>query len=487
MNNDEELKKSLNDIIASKEFPFDEAAWASASAYIDNARKSKRRGLLFFILPAAILIIGGITFYVLQAQGKPNNTATLKVVESVNAPNPPSETAHNSPVTNSTIEQTAKANQPENTKFNNTPESIAPPLSANTKEQSPEGTNAVITKPADSVKPNSTTNQKNVTSTTKKQTSTKPKAEISVNNSITPVVMSPNNNPGNETNNSIIPLPNGQSATNSNDTTTNVPEPEQTNSGANEGVTTQTSAPLAPLPTESIAAVAAQPTNAVVNKPDTALNNSSPTPSVQPKWFVFAEGGLSYSFGYKNPGLRDGNGFNPVAGLFISNALTNKISVGLGAQYNQVSQMEYSTKVSKVTSYHYTEESDVTEITPQKLYYMVFPIKISYELNKNNCIGLGYNLGYLINASSKVETYHTGIKNTTDYKATRSLGYTQGLNTLDKQLTVFYCRRLAQKLWFNGELYYGLSDVKDNNFFKSDVKEKNSGIKLTLMYNFFSK
>ncbi|MCC6371798.1 MAG: hypothetical protein IT236_12385 [Bacteroidia bacterium] len=495
MNKEEEIKQSLNDILSSKEFPFDEAAWNSASAYIDNARKQKRRRAFFILFPALLFIAGGFAFYFYSG----NTNTTPSLVSQTN-------TSEQAPAP-----AISQDNNPSEVTANKAPEIANPPAPAN-NPPAKEDKQPQPTKPTDV--PNIVGTNEPAIKQQQSQTVKTPNNTVPVKTIIQKVlpqvvqatapIIKEKTNPS-----SVLPVKSGNGkekqtspATNVAETSgTSVPEntfatsntasvnPVATNSTEVAQVPAVQSPPPLPLPAEEVVTLTAVPASTVAPaKPDSANAQAINTPTLSnPRWWFFAEGGLSYAFGWKNPGIRDGNGFNPVVGVHISHALTNKLTVGLGAQYNQVSQMEYSTKVSKVISYKYTEESDVTVITPQKMYYAVLPLKLSYTINKDNLVGIGYNLAYLINVNSKVETYHVGINNTTDYKVTRSLGYTEGIKTLDKQLAIFYRRHMAEKFWINTELYLGLDDVKDNAFFKSNVKERNSGIKVTLMYNFFSK
>ena len=47
--NEEEFRKSLNDILNSKEFSFDEANWKGAEALINDKRRKKRLALYFIL------------------------------------------------------------------------------------------------------------------------------------------------------------------------------------------------------------------------------------------------------------------------------------------------------------------------------------------------------------------------------------------------------------------------------------------------------
>jgi hypothetical protein len=57
----------------------------------------------------------------------------------------------------------------------------------------------------------------------------------------------------------------------------------------------------------------------------------------------------------------------------------------------------------------------------------------------------------------------------------------------DSQIDLGYRRQISKDLWLNADIYVGLTDIKNNTFFGSQVFERNSGIKISLMYQLFKK
>ncbi|MEO6302248.1 MAG: hypothetical protein ABIP51_03640, partial [Bacteroidia bacterium] len=206
-----------------------------------------------------------------------------------------------------------------------------------------------------------------------------------------------------------------------------------------------------------------------------------------PVHFISFEAGTNYLFGWNNPGKKDANGFNPVIGLNYSNIITKGVAFSFGIHYTMVRNLSYSSHDIKTTRYNFGEESDVMVFTPTTLHYFVVPIRLSYAPDEKNVFGLACNVGYLFNVNSNVELYSQRANQKGNATVLKTSGYTQGFKTFDTQLSVFYRRNLYKDLWLHTEFMYGLTDVKDNTFFNSNVKEKNVGIKVTLIYNLFKK
>jgi len=61
-------------------------------------------------------------------------------------------------------------------------------------------------------------------------------------------------------------------------------------------------------------------------------------------------------------------------------------------------------------------------------------------------------------------------------------GYMQGFHWIDAQLAASYTYKLNSEWALHSELYYGWIDIKEDAFFNRIQMERNSGIKLSLLY-----
>jgi hypothetical protein len=213
------------------------------------------------------------------------------------------------------------------------------------------------------------------------------------------------------------------------------------------------------------------------------------TPVIVPEAtsFLFFDLGGTYQLGYADGGNREANDFNPSFGLSLMNTVRRQWDFKLGIQYQSVRSLSFSKHVSKVTRYGLGEDNQVTVITPSTLHYVYMPVGISYRLSDKNVFSAQYRLGYLLNVSSKVETYNEHFNYTDNYKTYRTAGYTEGFALFDSQIDLGYRRQISKDLWLNADIYVGLTDIKNNTFFGSQVFERNSGIKISLMYQLFKK
>jgi len=229
-------------------------------------------------------------------------------------------------------------------------------------------------------------------------------------------------------------------------------------------------------------------TSAPVQSADSIVQSAlQTTVQIPPSSFCYAEIGAFYNVGWKYQGIREGAGINPVVGFSYLNMVSRKTALSVGLYFTTINQLQLATKTFAVTRVSFGEESNVTVITPTAAKYLVVPFKASYFLNQNNILTAGYSVGYLLDVQSKVQTY-TEVNGVAGAKSVSSTGgYTQGFGAFNSQLSVGYRRKIFKGCWVNGEIIYGLSDLRDNSFFGMNTWEQSSGIKISLTYDILKK
>lgn len=209
-----------------------------------------------------------------------------------------------------------------------------------------------------------------------------------------------------------------------------------------------------------------------------------PVPSA-PRSVLWVEAGSDYSLGWKNNGVREGNGFNPIAGIGYSYRIWRGLGASVGVQYNSISRLGTSTySATTLTEYDFGRSQQITNINTTRLHYLVVPVKVNYAFN-NNIIGLGCNVAYLMQANNTVESYRETRRQQTDYQKIRSTGYRDGFNNLDLQVSLSYKRYLFKGLSASAEMFYGLSPVKKDQWLRQQGASNHSGFKVLLSYDLF--
>jgi hypothetical protein len=205
------------------------------------------------------------------------------------------------------------------------------------------------------------------------------------------------------------------------------------------------------------------------------------------KHVVSLEAGTTYLFGWKDNQGKDANGFNPIIGLNYAYQFNQHLSISLGIQYTSVGNIRNTDYTAKRIKYNFGEEIDYTTISAKTMYYLMWPMKLSYHLNAKNEIGTGLNFAYLLDVNSNVATYSKRFNTISPAVNAKSNGYKGGFSPLDAQLALFYRRRLASRLSIHSEFLYGVVDIKNDLYFKPVSFDRNIGLKLTLLYDVFKK
>jgi hypothetical protein len=252
--------------------------------------------------------------------------------------------------------------------------------------------------------------------------------------------------------------------------------------------------PVAVHSPDTVAADVSAPvaTTTLTQKQDTAAAVTVPIKdsalsAIPPSHALFLEAGATYLFGWKTNGKTEANGFNPLIGLQYNYVLNPRIGLFVGLQYTTINNLGSTSHTSTTTHIKFGEEVDVTVISALKMHYLLMPLKLSYGLDQNNFIGIGYTMAYLLDVESKVEQYSTRLNYASTPEVSRSMGYTSGFNPYDGQITVSYRRRLYKRWYATGEFFYGLRDIKNNIVYGSNEFERTCGFKLSLGINLWKK
>ncbi|HXP48491.1 MAG TPA: hypothetical protein VN922_00980, partial [Bacteroidia bacterium] len=212
--------------------------------------------------------------------------------------------------------------------------------------------------------------------------------------------------------------------------------------------------------------------------------NNQQQPVQTPKYshtLFSIDAGAGYSLGWMKAGAAQGSGISPILGISVTHYFSTNISALIGLQYNSLTNI--NTLYSNTSQqYDFGAVNNITSVTLKTLYYVALPIKFQYSINSNNIVSAGVNVLYLLNSNSNVVSYNQNYFGTSGYTSADKMGYMDGLNNLDAQLTLAY-RRKIQRFTATLEGYYGLLDIENNSFFNNNVFERNSGLRIMISYD----
>lgn len=198
--------------------------------------------------------------------------------------------------------------------------------------------------------------------------------------------------------------------------------------------------------------------------------------------FFNIEAGVNYWLGWNVTNQKDAKGFDWFAGVNYAYYLSKRIAIGMGFQMfnmNHISQPFYATEK---TDYSFSSIKTSTIITTNQLNYLAVPIKLYYRINRFNQVSIGLNTAYVYKTLNKVErvtpeSAPVVVQNNIIYNDIQSLNY---------NLTLSYRVRTFNRWWLSFEGMYGLSDVFHGNLNPSNF-ERPIGLRIGLQYNVLDK
>lgn len=203
--------------------------------------------------------------------------------------------------------------------------------------------------------------------------------------------------------------------------------------------------------------------------------------------FMNVEGGAAFMFGWQTAKGRDAMGLNGFAGLNYGLYINDKTTISVGTQFYHISHINDPFYSRTSYKYDFGANGTTTNITSNSLAYVSIPVKISYAISKQSKVGVGFNAGMLFNGKNTIETFteQDGAK-INDTRVSMP-GYYEGMNQKNMMLSVFYSQKLSKRVNLNGEFVYGLSDTYSNTVTKTNTKENQKGLRLSIQYTLFDK
>lgn len=202
--------------------------------------------------------------------------------------------------------------------------------------------------------------------------------------------------------------------------------------------------------------------------------------------FLNIEAGTCYLLGWDTKLGKDAKGFNWYGGVNYGIHLSKSISISSGAQVYNINHIEQPFFNGSKTEYSFSSVTTNTVVTSNMLCYAAVQIKISYLLNQKNKIGIGFNMGFLVNSKNKIETYTLLDNGKVNNVVTNNTGVYKGANTNNVLLNALYTKQLTNRIGLNAEFIYGLSDIFNNTNTIKNI-EKPLGLRLSLQYSLFDK
>jgi hypothetical protein len=472
----DEFDESIKHKLDGNNFQFNEANWEKMSQMIDASRPARKPfvnlPLISSIVVGSALVVGSVWF-IMSDSGTKEVAQTKAVMANANSDAKVSDAIKTNVSTNN------------NTRDNNVLSSTENKTSAN---------NPITSRKETSV------NEETVR-TAKKETMTMAKKTSAIKNTN-------DNSYGNNTNATanassatktqepdlqvpVGPTENARSKDANSNSASTVEKQDNNSALLTAEQTKGDEAELESMPSQTTSLGQTAETIAAANLKTATVEEKKAWEYVRVKHHTFSlEGGAINSFGWNVNKTRNGNNISPVLGINYMYNFNSRSSLMLGLQYNSLANLGQAKVDFSVTTYGFGVNNEVTTYKLTDLHYLVMPIKYVHRINKNNALGFGANMMYLMNTRTMI-TKTTMIENnvsTSDSHYEMGYGFNQ-LNMFNTQLAVSYHHNISNKLAMNVELNKALMNVvKDYKYFGAkNTSSAPAAIKLTLTYTLFNK
>ncbi|MCG3166099.1 MAG: hypothetical protein POELPBGB_01875 [Bacteroidia bacterium] len=449
MSKENETEKIIKEKLNSREFAFDEKAWAGMETLLDAQDKKRRRGAFWwFSASMLVVLVAGAAWFLNRLSDSNQNISVLSQNASV------------------LDENTTVLNQNTAVLDNNTTVS-----SQNTTVLSQNMTvsnqnTAVLDKNTTVLDDNTTVSDQNTIVFNNNATVSNINAVISNQNTTVS-----DNNTTVSNNNTVV---SNQNAIVFNQNTT-VSDNNTTILVKNEAVSSEISV--------DSAKTAEKAPETALDSAETAKNPlTAPGKEIKNAWGVMA--GVGYLFPYYSTiGENDNRGIiGFTGGIYYQRTFSNRIELGVSAVYSSRGALNYD-KTFTNSNYGFGIESDITTISPQTLHYLNFPLHIRFNISQRSHISIGAAYYQLLATTSKVtHTIESSFASTLT-SSEKQTGEHKGFRKNDIAAFIGYELTLFDRMNAGLQFSYGFYDITNNSYNNLNGNDRNISLQLHLKYD----
>ena len=202
--------------------------------------------------------------------------------------------------------------------------------------------------------------------------------------------------------------------------------------------------------------------------------------------FLLMEGGVNYHFGWTDLNGTDGKGLNWYAGLTYGCNFNKHLGVSIGMQAYTVEHIQTPFYTSSQKVYSFGSAQSQTVLTCNSLLYAALPLKIHYTTSSNWRFSAGVNAGVVVEAKNTVQTIQLSDGVLVASETHTESGLYSGLNTTSFLLCASVNKEITNRVEFQAEFNYGLSDLFENTSSNTN-KQLGNSIRLGLNYRLFTR
>ncbi|MFI5150398.1 MAG: porin family protein [Bacteroidia bacterium] len=192
-----------------------------------------------------------------------------------------------------------------------------------------------------------------------------------------------------------------------------------------------------------------------------------------PGWNLYLGGGINYLLG---------SSLQPAGGLFLTRAFSHRWEFGTGLQYTAIHGSSKNLQTLSTDTFSFGIKSTQTQITAEKLHYLVIPLFARFKAFGQIHILFGANASYLITSTDRITTTQTAYNTVLSNNSRKDHGYIQGYQLYDAGLLGGmewdFWKRFSSGIYFN----YGLLNLTKASYFGNVPAFRNNSIEFLIRY-----
>lgn len=206
------------------------------------------------------------------------------------------------------------------------------------------------------------------------------------------------------------------------------------------------------------------------------------------RWALQAEGGPVFWKSYINIADSGSSKTNPDYYVGASIVYRGNAHLWLRAGFFGIQQSRIKqTRVINQFTYGVSYQSEAYHLRTDKIFLFHIPVEGIYHLNKKQSFSAGFGADIVFDSRNTNTYSNYNEANQKSYTRTyKTGGYRKGFTDIGFTATLGYQFQLTQAFGLVATGHFGLSDITKNYYYRNANKDYNRGLRLGIVYTFYS-
>lgn len=232
--------------------------------------------------------------------------------------------------------------------------------------------------------------------------------------------------------------------------------------------------------------VARNEDSSIVNNPETDSDGRKKMETN--KWVIAVNGGSALWKGYHKDvrdSIKNNSNVDFYAGITFQYRASEKLSLSTGLTYMQHSSI-YQVNQFSQTRYGLSSEVETYRLITNKLFFLQMPVEAVLSIGSAHRLSAGLAFDLVLDSKNTLAySYQNNLSSMHTTKENNSSGYRKGISDYGYAMLLGYRVQLTSLLSLSLTAQLGLRDMTRNEYYHKAYRDKNSGLRIGVIYSLY--